>query len=79
MELKRGSQQLIDDPKLLDTAPIRTACRVIGGEEQSTYVHNEQVQLRVPEGYTAFTVQECNDDAAQYITTVAKILDMKQT
>jgi spermidine synthase len=33
----------------------------------------------VPEGYTAFTVQECNDDAAQYITTVAKILDMKQT
>jgi hypothetical protein len=36
--------------------------RVAGGDETGTKVVQEAIQMSVPEGYTAYTAHELNDD-----------------
>ncbi len=77
VELQRGSTQLINEPKFLKNGVVQTAVRVAGGDKMDTKIANEVIQMQVPEGYSAITAHELNDQLNQHVTTIAKVIEAK--
>ena len=77
VELARGSTQLINEPKFLSNGVVQTAVRVAGGEKMDTQIANEVIQMQVPEGYSAITAHELNENLNQHVTTIAKVIEAK--
>jgi len=75
MELQRGSTQLINDPSMLNSG-IQTAIKVSGNSNE-VEAHQELVKVKVPQGMTAITAIELNDDLFQSVTTIAKHIETR--
>jgi len=79
MELQRGATQLMKEDAHKTVGQVQTALRIEGGDEMTTKIGSQAINMQVPQGYTAYTAWELNDDLQQHVTTIAKILEAKQT